>query len=52
VPVTEINDKDANAPFVTVKVPKQTDSQDAGHPIIFEVRIQHNKSHSLMSVRI
>ena len=40
-PVTEINDKDAAAPFVTVKVPKSTDSQDASRPVVFEVRIQH-----------
>lgn len=40
-PVTEINDKDGAAPFVTVKVPKSTDSQDASRPVVFEVRIQH-----------
>ncbi len=37
-PVTEINDKDAAAPFVMVKVPP---SESAGEPVIFEVRIQH-----------
>jgi hypothetical protein len=37
-PVTEINDKDAAAPFVLVKVPKP---DNAGGPVIFEVRIQH-----------
>jgi len=37
-PVTEINDKDAAAPFVTVKVPQ---SEGSGAPVIFEVRIQH-----------
>ena len=36
--VTEINDKDPAAPFVTVKVPQPKDS---GSPVIFEVRIQH-----------
>src|SRR6266566_916778 len=37
-PVTEINDKEAAAPFVMVKVPP---SESAGEPVIFEVRIQH-----------
>ena len=37
-PVTELNEKDAEKPFVAVKVPK---SKDSGAPIIFEVRIQH-----------
>lgn len=37
-PVTEINDKDAAAPFVTVKVPQ---SEGSGSPVVFEVRIQH-----------
>ena len=37
-PVTEINDKDAAAPFVMVKV---SQSASAGGPVIFEVRIQH-----------
>lgn len=40
-PVTEINDKDAEAPFVTVKVPRSTDARDARRPVVFEVRIQH-----------
>jgi len=39
-PVTEINDKDSEAPFVTVKVPPHA-GENAGHPILFEVRIQH-----------
>jgi hypothetical protein len=37
-PVTELNDKDGAAPFVTVKVPK---SKDSAIPVVFEVRIQH-----------
>ena len=37
-PVTEINDKDAAAPFVTVKVPQ---SASSGGPVVFTVRIQH-----------
>lgn len=37
-PVTELNDKDAAAPYVTVKVPS---SSDSGAPLIFQVRIQH-----------
>jgi serine/threonine protein kinase len=40
-PVTEINDKDAEAPFVTVKVPPRAASENAGQPVLFEVRIQH-----------
>ncbi len=40
-PVAEINDKDPAAPFVTLKVPKSTDAQDGGQPVVFEVRIQH-----------
>ncbi len=40
-PVTEINDKDAGAPFVTVKVPPRAASENAGQPVIFEVKIQH-----------
>jgi hypothetical protein len=36
-PVIEINDKDAAAPFVAVKVPP---ASSAG-PVIFEIRIQH-----------
>src|SRR6266498_471982 len=39
-PATEINDKDSEAPFVTVKVPPHA-GENAGHPILFEVRIQH-----------
>ncbi|MEP6820021.1 MAG: protein kinase [bacterium] len=37
-PVTEINDKDATAPFVTVKVPQLASS---AAPVVFTVRIQH-----------
>jgi eukaryotic-like serine/threonine-protein kinase len=40
-PVIELDDKDASAPFVKVKVPQSTDSKDSGAPVIFEVRIQH-----------
>jgi serine/threonine protein kinase len=39
-PVIEINDKDAAAPFVTVKVP-QSGANGAAAPVVFEVRIQH-----------
>jgi serine/threonine protein kinase len=37
-PVTEINEKDAAAPFVMVKVPQ---SGTSGAPVIFQIRIQH-----------
>ena len=37
-PATEINDKNAAAPFVTVKVPQ---SGSSGAPVVFAVRIQH-----------
>ncbi len=37
-PVTELNDKDSTAPFVTVKVPQ---SANDGALVVFEVRIQH-----------
>ena len=37
-PLTEINDKNASQPFVVVKV-SQSDS--AGNPIVFGIRIQH-----------
>jgi serine/threonine-protein kinase len=40
-PVTELNDKNGSAPFVTVKVPQTDPSKDPGVPLIFEVRIQH-----------
>lgn len=40
-PVTELNDKDGSAPFVTVKVPQSNAGTDSISPIIFEVRIQH-----------
>jgi serine/threonine protein kinase len=37
-PVTELNDKDATAPYVALKVPA---AKEPGTPVIFEVRIQH-----------
>ena len=40
-PVTELNDKDALAPFVTVKLPQSQAPKDSSAPLIFEVRIQH-----------
>jgi Domain of unknown function (DUF4384) len=40
-PVTEINDKSAEGPFVTVKVPQRAASGNAAPPVLFEVRIQH-----------
>jgi hypothetical protein len=40
-PVTELNDKDAAAPFVIVKVPQSKEPKDSGAPVVFEVRIQH-----------
>jgi hypothetical protein len=39
-PVTELNDKDAAAPFVKIKVPESFGSSDM-EPLIFDVRIQH-----------
>lgn len=39
-PVTEVNDKEAAAPYVTVKMP-QSSGNDASNPVIFEVHIQH-----------
>jgi serine/threonine protein kinase len=36
-PFTEVNDKDSQAPFVTVKVPP-SDEKD---PVVFDVRIEH-----------
>lgn len=39
--VTEINDTDTSAPFVTLKAPKSTDAKDTGGPVVFEVKIQH-----------
>lgn len=38
-PVTEINDQDATAPFVAIKV-RPSDST-SGAPVVFDVRIQH-----------
>lgn len=40
-PLTELNDKNANERFVTVKVPK---SQTASNPFVFEIRIEHKWS--------
>ena len=40
-PVTELNDKDGAAPFITVKVPQSKEPKDSGAPVVFEVRIQH-----------
>jgi hypothetical protein len=37
-PITELNDKDAGAPFVKIKVPE---TRDGKSPVIFGVRIQH-----------
>ena len=37
-PTTEINDKDAAAPFVTVKLPKAAGSSA---PVVFDIRIEH-----------
>ena len=37
-PVTEVNDKNDAAPFVTIKIPG---ARDTGSPVIFGVRIQH-----------
>jgi serine/threonine protein kinase len=39
-PVTELNDKNASKPFVTVKVP-QSQLQDSSAPLVFSMRIQH-----------
>jgi hypothetical protein len=38
-PATEIDDKNSAAPFMQIKVPQ---SNAAGNPIIFPIRIQHN----------
>ena len=38
-PVTQINDSDAAAPFVTIRVPQ---SGTSGAPVIFQIRIEHN----------
>ena len=40
-PVTELNEKDASAPFVAVKLPKSNAPGEPANPIAFEVRIQH-----------
>jgi hypothetical protein len=37
-PVTQVNDSDAAAPFVSVKVPP---SENSGAPVIFQIRIEH-----------
>jgi hypothetical protein len=39
--VTEVNEQNAAAPFVMLKMPKSTDPKDAGRPVVFEVKIQH-----------
>jgi serine/threonine protein kinase len=39
--VTELNDKNAAGPFVSLKVPQSKDPKDSGAPVVFEVRIQH-----------
>ena len=36
-PVTEVNDKDSQAPFVTVKVPPSVEKD----PVVINVRIEH-----------
>ena len=36
-PITEVNNKDTSAPFVSVKVPQPVENE----PVIFSVRIQH-----------
>jgi serine/threonine protein kinase len=38
--VTELNDKDGAAPFVTVKVPR---ARNSGSPVVFGVHIQHKQ---------
>jgi len=38
MPVTEVNEKDAAAPYVAVKVPA---GKEPGKPVIFQVRIEH-----------
>src|SRR5258705_10127316 len=38
-PVTEVDDKDAARPFVKVKVPQA--ANEAGAPVVFNVRIEH-----------
>jgi serine/threonine protein kinase len=40
-PVTELNDKNASEPFVTVKVPQSKTQQDSNAPLVFLVRVQH-----------
>jgi serine/threonine protein kinase len=40
-PLTEINNQDVAAPFVTVKAIRPGEAQDAGQPVVFAVRIQH-----------
>jgi hypothetical protein len=39
-PVTELNDKNASKPFVTVKVPG-SQLQDSSAPLVFSMKIQH-----------
>ncbi len=40
-PVTELNEKDKAAPYVTVKVPHSEGTRDSSAPLIFLVKIQH-----------
>jgi serine/threonine protein kinase len=40
--ITDTNDKNAAAPFVTLKIPKSTDANDTGRPIVLEVKVQHH----------
>ncbi len=37
-PKTDLNDKNANEPFMELKVPK---SDVSGNPVVFSIRIQH-----------
>jgi len=39
--ISEVNNNDAAAPFVMVKVPKSTGGNASGTPVVFEVRIEH-----------
>jgi len=40
-PVTELNEKIASAPFVTVKVPQSQGQADSNAPLVFVVKISH-----------
>ncbi|MDQ1707412.1 MAG: eukaryotic-like serine/threonine-protein kinase [Pyrinomonadaceae bacterium] len=39
--ITEVDTKNAELPFVNVKVRPSNDSRNAARPVVFEVRIQH-----------